>query len=109
MVLYYIKTSLYMYQIYLKYLLLHVPRPSCPSRVSVLSFLSLHLVSCIHTYIFVGGLESLNLRYIKLTMARVVLVSKKEVIWKAEGTISLNTPQVFSALGECSNKVVHCG
>lgn len=37
-------------------------------------------------------------------MARVVLASKEEVIWKAEGTISLNTPQVFSALGECSNR-----
>lgn len=37
-------------------------------------------------------------------MATVVLVSKEEVIWKAKGTIFLNTPQVFSILGECSNK-----
>lgn len=37
-------------------------------------------------FIFVGGLEPLKLRCIKLTMARVVLVSKEEVICKAQGT-----------------------
>lgn len=51
MVLYYIKTSLYMYQIYLKYLLLHVPRPSCPSCVTVLCFLRQFGFSVMYAYI----------------------------------------------------------
>lgn len=39
-----------MYQIYLKYLLLHVPRPFCPLLVSFVFLDSLALVSCINTY-----------------------------------------------------------
>lgn len=51
MVLYYIKTFLYMYQIYLKFLLLHVPRPSCPFLASVFCFLRQFGLSVMYTYI----------------------------------------------------------